>query len=158
MRIQLEADIGQRFLAFSVKNCHLVQIQEWSLFCDFFLINGKIHLFAYHHFDKTGNVDFACIYRSDGFSLSKNCHSIRDLHHFIEFMSDDHNRASLIFHIADNAEQLLDFLRSQNCGRLVHDQDLRATIQNLYDLQRLLFPNGHIIYLLVRVDIQSVLI
>ena len=57
-----------------------------------------------------------------------------------------------------NVEQLLDFLRSQNCGRLVHDQDLRATIQHLYDLQRLLFSNGHIIYLLVRVDIQSVLI
>ena len=61
-------------------------------------------------------------------------------------------------HIAQHFEQAVGFLRGQNRGRLVQNQDLCAAIEHLHNLNRLLFRNGHFVNLLERVELEAVFV
>ena len=71
-------------------------------------------------------------------------------------MSDDDDRLIVFPHIAEDIEQLLRLLRSQDCGWFIKDQNIRLPVKHLDDLDCLLLRDSHIIDLLVRVHIKSV--
>ena len=62
----------------------------------------------------------------------------------------------VISHGAQDPEQLIRLLRRQHRCRLIQDQDVRAAVEDLDDLHRLLLGNGHVIDLFLRIDLKSV--
>ena len=71
-------------------------------------------------------------------------------------MGYDDDGFPVIAHIAQNREKLVCLLRGQNSGRLIQDQDIRVAVENLDDLHGLLLGHGHIVDLLVRIQIETI--
>ena len=63
-----------------------------------------------------------------------------------------------VLHVAHDLEELVGLLRGQNGGGLVEDQNIRAAIKHLDDLDGLLLRNGHVVNLLVGVDVEAVFV
>ena len=59
-------------------------------------------------------------------------------------------------HVAQHGEELVRLLGRQDRGGLVQNEDVRAAVEHLDDLNGLLLGNGHIVDLLRRVDIEAV--
>ena len=57
--------------------------------------------------------------------------------HLVELVRDEEDRVALGLELAQVAEQRLDLLRHQHGGRLVEDDDLRAAVEHLQDLDPL---------------------
>ena len=69
----------------------------------------------------------------------------RDLHHLVELVRDEDDRARRRSRsLPQHAPQLVDLRRRQHRGRLVEDQDLRAAIQRLEDLDALRFADRQV--------------
>ena len=73
-------------------------------------------------------------------------------------MSDKQNALSLCRQIFHDHHELLDFLRSKYCCRLIKDQDFIITIQHFQDFRSLLHTHGDIFDLCIRVNGKSVLL
>src|SRR6056297_2814087 len=69
---------------------------------------------------------------------------------------DYYNRTTAVFHCIDNFKQFFCFLRRQNCCRFVQNKYFGPTVKHLQNLNALLFRHRHVVYLLVRIDFQSV--
>ena len=76
----------------------------------------------------------------------------------MQLVRDDDDRLAVVAHPAQDAEQLLGLLRGEHGGRLVEDEDVRAAVEHLDDLHRLLFGDRHLVDLLHRVDLKAVLL
>ena len=74
----------------------------------------------------------------------------------MQFMSNDEDRLTVIPHVADDVEELFRLLRREHRGRLVQNEDVRAAVQHLDDLHRLLFGDGHLVGLFGGVDVKPV--
>ena len=73
-------------------------------------------------------------------------------------MGDDDNALAVITHTAEHSEQFLGLLRGQNSGRLVQNQDVCATVQNLDNFHGLLFGDTHSVDLFLGVNLKAVLL
>ena len=73
-------------------------------------------------------------------------------------MGDESNCLAFLLQIHHNLHQLIDFLRSQNGGGLVKDQNTVVSVEHLQDLDTLLHTNGDICNLGIAVDVQAVLL
>ena len=73
-------------------------------------------------------------------------------------MCDDDDGLAVSLHVAQNGEELVCLLRSQNGGGLVEDEDVRASVQGLDDLERLLLRYGHVVDLHLGVDVKAVFV
>ena len=69
-------------------------------------------------------------------------------------MGDDYYCAALSFHLFKDSKELFRFLRGKHGGRLVKDKYFCASVKDFKYLHRLLFADGHIIYLFVGVNFQ----
>ena len=76
----------------------------------------------------------------------------------VHLVGNDDYRLAVVAHVAQNRKQLIGLLRGQNGGRLIENEDIRTAVKHLDYLDRLLLRNGHVVYLLIRVDIKAVLI
>ena len=76
----------------------------------------------------------------------------------MELMRYYNNGFSVFAHIAYYFEKPVGFLRSKHGGRLVQNEYVCASVQNLNYFKSLLFGYGHIIYLFHGIYIKSVLI
>ena len=74
----------------------------------------------------------------------------------MELVGDDDEGLAVRFHVPHDLEQLIRLLRGQYGSRLVQNQDIRPPVEYLYDLHRLLLGNGHIVDLLIRVNVEAV--
>ena len=100
---------------------------------------------------------FRGIDRTDKLPFSENCDAVADLHHLIEFVGDDDDALAVLAHVAHDVEELLRLLRSEHRGGLVQDEDVSPAIEHFYDLDSLLLTHGHVVNLLVQVDVEAVL-
>ena len=66
---------------------------------------------------------------------------VGDGHHLAELVADEHDAASVGGHRPERPEQLVDLLRGEDGGRLVHDQDPGAAVEELEDLDPLLLAD-----------------
>ena len=96
---------------------------------------GGRHLAAAHHRDPVG-----------------------DGQHLAELVADEHHAPAVGGHRAERPEQLVDLLRGEDGGRLVHDQDPGAAVEQLEDLDPLLLADRQLPDLRPRVDPQAELI
>ncbi len=77
----------------------------------------------------------------------------RDL---LELVTDVEDRAALGREAAQSDEQVLDLLRGQHRGWLVHDEELRILEETAYDLDALTLANREIVHGAIGMDGQSV--
>ena len=119
-------------------------------------VNIQRNLASDHHFGQLAFIGFRCLDRRDMLSFAQDRDHIGDFHHLIQLMRDDDDRLAVLFHRAKYLKQLLRLLRRQHCGRLVQNQDVRAAIQNLENLDSLLFGDRHFINLFIRIDFKPI--
>ena len=119
--------------------------------------NVQLDLLADHHLGQLGLVGVLCGDVADILALAQDGDTVTDGQDLMQLVGDDDDRLAVGLHVADDAEQLLGLLRGQNCRRLVEDQDVRAAVQHLDDLQRLLLADAHLVDLLVKVKGELVL-
>ena len=119
--------------------------------------NVQLDLLADHHLGQLSLVGVLCGDVADILALAQDGDTVTDGQDLVQLVGDDDDRLAVGLHVADDAEQLLGLLRGQNCRRLVEDQDVRAAVQHLDDLQRLLLADAHLVDLLVEVKGELVL-
>ena len=73
-------------------------------------------------------------------------------------MGDDNDGAAVGSHVPEYREEFFCLLRGQDSCRLVQDQYIRAAVQDFDDLNGLFLGDGHLVDLLVRVKVESVLV
>ena len=71
-------------------------------------------------------------------------------------MGDDDNGLSVVPHIPQDGEQLVRLLGYENCRWLIQNQNIRAAVQHLHDLHRLLLRDGHVVDLLIGIHLKAV--
>ena len=113
---------------------------------------------AHHHIRQGLLVGVLGGHVTDIFALAEHRHPVGDIQHLMELVGDDDEGLTVRLHVPHDLEQLVRLLRRQDGGRLVQDQNIRAPEQYLDDLHSLLLGNGHIVDLLVGVDVKAVLI
>src|SRR6185312_2698423 len=71
-------------------------------------------------------------------SVPKDSHPVRDLEHLLQTVAHKKNGDALFLQVANEAEQLLNFMGGKRSRRLVHDQHANVHGDRLGDLNRLL--------------------
>ena len=84
------------------------------------------------------------------------CSLVADLHHLVEFVGDDDYALAVLAHVAQHVKELFRLLRSEHRGRLVQDEDVRPAVKDFYDLDSLFLTHGHVVNLLVKVNVEAV--
>ena len=92
----------------------------------------------------------------DILTLAQHGYAVGNRQHLVQLVRDDDDALAVGLHIAQHGEQLFRFLRRQHGGRLVKDQEVRAAEQYLHDLEGLLLRNGHVVDLLLGIDLEPV--
>ena len=83
---------------------------------------------------------------------------VRDGEHLAELVADEHHAPAVGGHGVERPEQLVDLLRGEDRGRLVHDQDACPAVEELQDLDPLLLADGELPDLRSRVDAHAELV
>ena len=137
-------------------DAEVVDLQDLARGLGLVLGDLKLHGAADHHVGKLLLGGLACVDGADVLTLAQNAHAVGDLHDLVELMGDEENGLAFAGKLLHRGHQFLDLLRSQNCGRLVEDEDLIVAVEHLQNLNALLHANGDILDLGVKVDIQTV--
>ena len=95
---------------------------------------------------------------ADVLALAQHRHAVRYVEHLMELMGDDDEGLAVRLHVAHDGEELVRFLRGEHGGGLVQNEDIRAAVEHLDDLNGLLLRNGHIVDLLIGVNVETVLV
>ena len=93
---------------------------------------------------------------ADVLSLAQHRHPVGDLQHLVELVGDDDEGLSVGLHVPHDLEEPVRLLGGQHGGGLVQDQDLGAPVEDLDDLHRLLLGDGHLVDLLIQIDLKTV--
>lgn len=121
-------------------------------------VDVEAYLLADHHLGELGFVSLCGPDRADVFALSENRYAVGEGEHLVELMGDDYDGLAVVAHTAQDVKELERLLRSENGGGLVKNEYVGASVEHLDYLNGLLFGDGHLVYLLVRVDIKAVLL
>ena len=113
---------------------------------------------SHHHIGHFRNGGILCQHASNILTVTKHSHPVGQRFHFMHFMGNDDDSLAVISHFSENIEKLLGLLRCQYGGRLIQDQDIRTTIQHLYNLYGLLLGYRHIIDFLLRIYFKTVFV
>ena len=73
-------------------------------------------------------------------------------------MGDDYDSLAVVAHAAQDVKEFERLLRGENGSGLVKNKDVRASVKHLDYLNGLLLRDGHFVYLLVRVNVEAVLL
>ena len=82
--------------------------------------------------------------------------AVGDRHDLVELVGDEDDREALVDELAHDREELVDLLRREHRRRLVEDEDARAPVERLEDLDALLHAHREVRDAGVRVDLQAV--
>src|ERR1700730_11586637 len=80
--------------------------------------------------------------------------AVRDLENLVQLVADEDDRAAVFREVSQKYEDLLSLTRSEHCGGLIKDQDLRIAVEHLEDLDPLLLPHRQGFDLGVRVELK----
>ncbi|EJX01269.1 hypothetical protein EVA_10625 [gut metagenome] len=118
---------------------------------------GKTYCMTHHQFCKLCCIHLGSIYAAHTLAFSQNSNTVRNGQHFIQLMGNDDNCTALTLHLAKNTEQLFGFLRGQNSGRLIQNQDFCTPVQHLQNFNSLFFRHTHLINRLFGINFKAVL-
>ena len=94
-------------------------------------------LAAHHQLGELAGGDLAWLDRGDRGAPPDHGDLVGDREHLVELVRDEDDGEALGLELAQVVEELVDLLRHQHGGRLVQDQDLRAAVEHLEDLDAL---------------------
>jgi len=94
---------------------------------------------------------------ADDLSSSQHLDGVREGKNFPEFVGDEDDCDSVVCKAAHHLEELVRFLRRENRGWLIHDQNFCFSIQSLQDLYPLLGAHGEIFDFGVHIHLEPVL-
>ena len=89
-------------------------------------------------------------------AVAQHGHAVAERLDLVHLVRDDDDGLAVVAHAAQDGEELVRLLRGEHGGRLVEDEDIRAAVERLDDLDRLLLGHGHVIDLLIRVELEAV--
>ena len=118
-------------------------------------VDVQVDLPAHHPLGQLLLAGLGGVHGGDILALAQDGHPVRQLHHLVQLVGDDDDGVPLVPHPAQDGEQLFDLLHRQHGGGLVQDDDLGPVIQHLDDLQGLLFRHGHVVDLLLGVQLKA---
>ena len=78
----------------------------------------------------------------DHLAAAQDGRGVAKRHDLVQLVGDVEDRAAARRQFPQGLEQLLDFLRSQHRGRLVHDQEPRVEEERAHDLDALAFADA----------------
>ncbi len=76
---------------------------------------------------------------------AKHRHVIGEGHHLFEFVRDEDDRLAFIAKLLQVAKQLVGFLRREDRGGLIQNENFRVAIQQLQDFDSLLHAHGKLL-------------
>ena len=120
------------------------------------LVDAQHDLSADHHLGKAGLVGLGGPRLAHQPARSHRNDPVREGHDLVEFVGDDHDGQALVDELANDLEELADFLRGQNGGRLVEDEDPGLAKERLEYLDPLLHSHREIHHARIGVDLQAV--
>ena len=95
---------------------------------------------------------------ADVLALAQHGHAVGHVEHLVQLMRDDDEGLAVGLHVAHDGEELVRLLRGEHGGGLVENEDVRAAVEHLDDLDGLLLRNGHVVDLLIGVDVEPVFV
>ena len=135
---------------------YVLQLQADLAKLDLAPVGGEADLAADH---PVGQVLFGGLgggARADLAPVAQDGHTLADLHHFMQFMRNEDEGMAIPGHLAHDGEQLIHFLRGEHGGRLVEDEQGRAAIKGLDDLDALLLADRKLPDVGIGIDLQTV--
>ena len=156
--VEGKAGVVQRDHALGIDAGDVLDVQPSCQVHRLRAVDVQLHALAHHHLGQTADGGVFRLHGSDVLALAQHRHPVGQLQHLVELVGDDDDGVAIVAHVAQHVEQPLRLLRREHCGRLVENQDLRAAIEHLHDLHRLLFRHGHLVDLLHRIQLEAVLV
>ena len=108
------------------------------------LLDAQEHLAADHRARERRLGRALARHRLDLLAAPQDGDAVGDLEHLVQLVADEDDRLAVRLEAADDPEQLLRLLRRQHGGRLVEDEDVRAAVERLQDLDALLLADGDV--------------
>ena len=80
----------------------------------FAAVDVQGNLFTHHHFGQLGFVGLTGVDGADIFTFAQDRHAVRKGKNLVELVGDDNDGLAVVAHTAQDGEELLGLLRSQN--------------------------------------------
>ena len=103
------------------------------------------HRAADHHLGHLVGVGVGGGHGVDHLAVAEHGDPVGDLEHLVERVGDEDDRLAVGLELAHVVEQLLDLLGDEHGRRLVQDQDVRAPVEELEDLDPLLLADADVL-------------
>ncbi len=117
---------------------------------------GRGQLAADHQLGELACGDVGRLDRGDGGAATHHGDLVGDGEHLVELVGDEDEGVPLGLELAQVREQRVDLLRHQHGRRLVEDDDLRAAVEDLEDLDALALADAERLDQLVGVEVEAV--
>ena len=121
------------------------------------LVDPQQNAPAHHHLGQARLVCFVRGRSADDLSSTQHLNGVRESKNFPEFVGDEDDCDSVVREATHHLEKLVCFLRRENRGWLIHDQDFCFSIQSLQDLYPLLGAHGEVFDFGVHIDFEPIL-
>jgi len=108
-------------------------------------LNLEFHRSAYHHFCKILLTDILYLDRPDTAAASKDGATVCDFLYLLKLVGYQYYGFSFRTKFLENVHQLIDFLRSQDGGRFIENNDIRIAIECFENFHTLLLPDGDVL-------------
>ena len=135
---------------------YVCQGHDWLIGAGVFFVIAFRKLSPNH---KIGKFLFGCIvdiHRCNGTSGTKHGYAVRNAHNLTHFMRDEDNGFTLSRQGVHDIKETLDLNVGEYGGWFVKNEEVGTAVQNLENLNSLLFTNGHLGDLCVKVDLKAI--
>ncbi|MPM68976.1 hypothetical protein SDC9_115913 [bioreactor metagenome] len=119
-------------------------------------INVQLYGPSHHHVGESLGIRFTGLHISDVLAFSQYRHPVGHVHDLVQLVGDNDQSLTVCFHVPHDRKQLIGFLRGQDSGGFVQNQDIRAPIKDFHDFHRLFLRHGHVVDLLIGVNVEAV--
>ena len=115
------------------------------------------HFASNHQFSQFLAVGFCGFAVRYHLSVAHDRHIVGDRHNLAQLVGNQNNAHAFVAKVVQNFEQLVGFLRCQDTGGLVQDEDVGTSKQGLEDLHSLLLPYREIAGEGIGIDVEAVI-